>query len=294
MQALILISASAKNPDLKNTLSYFMETVGMTKHRWLAEGENDQWAIECHFKKETDKITSIRKMGDSLGLDINLINEANRQKKLLLADMDSTLVKGESLDEVAAKAGIGDQIANITLQSMRGELDFNQSIIRRIAMLKGLREEILIEIIAETQLNNGASSLAPTMKKNGAFCYIVSGGFDFLAIPIAKKIGFDGSFSNRLEIENLHLTGNLIPPILDLRAKQETLNYLCEKHDIKSNDVAAIGDGANDLGMLKNAGLGVAFQGKPLLREKVKTQLNHTDLTGLLFLQGYTNKEICS
>lgn len=294
MQALILISASAKNPDLKNTLSYFMETVGMTKHRWLAEGENDQWAIECHFKKETDKITSIRKMGDSLGLDINLINEANRQKKLLLADMDSTLVKGESLDEVAAKAGIGDQIANITLQSMRGELDFNQSIIRRIAMLKGLREEILIEIIAETQLNNGASSLAPTMKKNGAFCYIVSGGFDFLAIPIAKKIGFDGSFSNRLEIENLHLTGNLIPPILDLRAKQETLNYLCEKHDIKSNDVAAIGDGANDLGMLENAGLGVAFQGKPLLREKVKTQLNHTDLTGLLFLQGYTNKEICS
>ena len=294
MQALILISASAKNPDLKNTLSYFMETVGMTKHRWLAEGENDQWAIECHFKKETDKITSIRKMGDSLGLDINLINEANRQKKLLLADMDSTLVKGESLDEVATKAGIGDQIANITLQSMRGELDFNQSIIRRIAMLKGLREEILTEIIAETQLNNGASSLAPTMKKNGAFCYIVSGGFDFLAIPIAKKIGFDGSFSNRLEIENLHLTGNLIPPILDLRAKQETLNYLCEKHDIKSNDVAAIGDGANDLGMLKNAGLGVAFQGKPLLREKVKTQLNHTDLTGLLFLQGYTNKEICS
>ncbi len=294
MQALILISASAKNPDLKNTLSYFMETVGMTKHRWLAEGENDQWAIECHFKKEADKITSIRKMGDSLGLDINLINEANRQKKLLLADMDSTLVKGESLDEVAAKAGIGDQIANITLQSMRGELDFNQSIIRRIAMLKGLREEILIEIIAETQLNNGASSLAPTMKKNGAFCYIVSGGFDFLAIPIAKKIGFDGSFSNRLEIENLHLTGNLIPPILDLRAKQETLNYLCEKHDIKSSDVAAIGDGANDLRMLENAGLGVAFQGKPLLREKVETQLNHTDLNGLLFLQGYTNKEICS
>ena len=294
MQALILISASAKNPDLKNTLSYFMETVGMTKHRWLAEGENDQWAIECHFKKETDKITSIRKMADSLGLDINLINEANRQKKLLLADMDSTLVKGESLDEVATKAGIGDQIANITLQSMRGELDFNQSIIRRIAMLKGLREEILIEIIAETQLNNGASSLAPTMKKNGAFCYIVSGGFDFLAIPIAKKIGFDGSFSNRLEIEDLHLTGNLIPPILDLRAKQETLNYLCEKHDIKSSDVAAIGDGANDLRMLENAGLGVAFQGKPLLREKVETQLNHTDLTGLLFLQGYTNKEICS
>ena len=294
MQALILISASAKNPDLKNTLSYFMETVGMTKHRWLAEGENDQWAIECHFKKETDKITSIRKMGDSLGLDINLINEANRQKKLLLADMDSTLVKGESLDEVATKAGIGDQIANITLQSMRGELDFNQSIIRRIAMLKGLREEILIEIIAETQLNNGASSLAPTMKKNGAFCYIVSGGFDFLAIPIAKKIGFDGSFSNRLEIEDLHLTGNLIPPILDLCAKQETLNYLCEKHDIKSSDVAAIGDGANDLRMLENAGLGVAFQGKPLLREKVETQLNHTDLTGLLFLQGYTNKEICS
>ena len=271
-----------------------MKIIGATKNRWLAEGENYQWAIECHLEIEIDKISLIRKMAEPLGLDVNLINETKRKKKLLLADMDSTLIKGESLDEVAAKAGIEDQIANITLKSMRGELDFNQSIIQRVAMLKGLKEELLLEIIAETQLNNGASLLAPTMKKSGASCYIVSGGFDFLAIPIAKQIGFDGSFSNMLELKNFCLTGNVKLPILDAHAKQKTLRSLCKKHKIRSCDVAAIGDGANDLKMLKNAGLGVAFQGKPLLRDKVAIQLNYTDLTGLLFLQGYTNKVICS
>ena len=147
-------------------------------------------------------------------------SERNRQKKLLIADMDSTLIIGESLDEIAAKVGKGEEIANITLQSMRGDLDFNQSIAQRVAMLKGTREDILLEIIEETYLNNGASLLAPTMKKRGAFCYIVSGGFDFLTIPIAKKIGFDGSFSNRLEVENSLLTGNVVPPILGAHAKK--------------------------------------------------------------------------
>ena len=136
--------------------------------------------------------------------------------------------------------------------------------------------------------------LAPTMKKSGAFCYIVSGGFDFLTIPIAQKIGFDGSFSNKLEITNSHLTGNVIPPILGVHAKKEALTQLSKQHNLKSTDVAAIGDGANDLEMLEAAGLGVAFEGKQLLRDKIATQLNYTDLTGLLFLQGYTIGDMVS
>ena len=294
MQELILISVSSKNPETKNTVSNFMKIAGMQMHLWLAEGEHDQWAVECYTKTESRELPIIRKIANSMQLDINLVKQRNRQKKLLIADMDSTLIIGESLDEVAAKVGKGEEIANITLQSMRGELDFNQSIAQRVAMLKGTREDILLEIIEETYLNNGASLLAPTMKRKGASCYIVSGGFDFLTIPIAKKIGFDGSFSNRLEVENSLLTGNIVPPILGVHAKKEALNQLSKKYKIRNEDVAAIGDGANDLEMLKAAGLGIAFKGKQLLRDKIATHLNYTDLTGLLFLQGYTINDIYS
>ena len=294
MQELILISTSSKNPKTKITMSDFMRIAGVRLHTWLAEGEYDQWAAECYSKNKRSELSSIRKIANSMQLDVNLVSERNRQKKLLIADMDSTLIIGESLDEVALKVGKGEEIANITSQSMRGELDFNQSIALRVAMLKGTREDILSEIIEETYLNNGASLLAPTMKKSGASCYIVSGGFDFLTIPVAKKIGFDGSFSNRLEIENSLLTGNVIPPIFGGHAKKEVLTQLSKKYKIKSKHVAAIGDGANDLEMLEAAGLGVAFQGKQLLRDKISTQLNYTDLTGLLFLQGFTINDIFS
>ena len=208
--------------------------------------------------------------------------------------MDSTLICGESLDEVAVKAGIGDKIAAITRQTMQGELDFNQSVTQRVALLNGLSQNILSEIIAETQLTPGAARLAPVMRKNGAFCYIVSGGFDFLTTPIAEKIGFNDSFSNRLEIKDNALTGKIIPPILGQKAKQDKLFQLCKQHMISVEDSLAIGDGANDLEMLTAAGLGIAFNGKPLLRKIIHTQLNHTDLSGLLFLQGYSASQIFS
>ena len=141
MQDLILISTSSKNPETKNTLSHFIKTVDMQMHSWLAEGEYGQWAVECflktdHFLKTNwGTVSSIRNIANSMQLDINLISEKNRRKKLLLADMDSTLIKGESLDEIGAKVGIGEEIANITGQSMRGELDFNESITKGVAML---------------------------------------------------------------------------------------------------------------------------------------------------------------
>ena len=292
MQDLILISTSSKNPETKHALSQFMETNDVRIHSWLAEGEHNQWAVECFLKPDSIVLSSIRKIANSMQFDINLIREKNRIKRLLVADMDSTLIKGESLDEIAGKVGVRKEIANITRQSMKGELDFNQSITRRVAMLEGMREDVLLEIIEETHLNNGASLLAPTMKKNGSSCYIVSGGFNFLAIPIAKKIGFDGSFSNRLEINNSLLTGKLIPPILGMHAKKEVLVQLSRRHKLKTEDVIAVGDGANDLEMLGSAGLGVAFKGKQILRDKIATQLQYTDLTGLLFLQGYSINDI--
>ena len=175
---------------------------------------------------------------------------------------------------------------------MQGKIDFKKSIIQRVSLLKGVNASLLEEVIQETDFNKGASLLAPVMQKEGAVCYILSGGFDFIATQIAQKIGFDGSFSNSLEIKKSKLTGNVIPPIFDENSKLKKLIDLTNEYNITTNDVVAIGDGANDLGMLKVAGLGIAFKGKLKLRNEIVTQLNHTDLTGLLFLQGYEAKDI--
>ncbi len=292
MQALYVLSTSNNDPETKNTIINFIKSNGISIHRWLAEGEHSQWAIECRPINKDINYQLLKKTAEQLGLDINLVSENKRRKKLLLADMDSTLIKGESLDEIASKVGIGEEISKITSQTMNGKLDFKQSIIHRASLLKGVKVAILEEVVKEINLNAGASLLAPTMKKNGAVCYILSGGFDFFTEKIARQLGFEGSFSNSIEVEKSKLTGNVIPPILGMNSKMQILLKLTNKHNVTTDDVVAIGDGANDLEMLRIAGLGIAFNGKPKLKSEIDIQLNNTDLTGLLFLQGYSIKEI--
>ena len=229
----------------------------------------------------------LRQHADQAGIDVNLVRADNRRKAILIADMDSTIITSESLDELAVWAGIGEQVASITRRSMAGELDFETALDERVAMLAGKPRELIDRVIANTKLTDGARTLVQTMHAHGAFCYLVSGGFDVLTGPIAAECRFHGHHANHLEHDDAIIAGTVRKPVLDRQAKVTYLKHYCELHNVDLAASASIGDGANDLGMLEQADFGVAFHGKPILRETVALQLNHTDLTGLLYLQGY-------
>ena len=233
----------------------------------------------------------LRQSADSAGIDVNLVPAKNRRKSILIADMDSTIITTESLDELAMLAGVGQQVKAITRLSMAGVLDFETALDQRVAMLAGRSKGLIDQIIATSKLTDGASILVKTMRANGAFCYLVSGGFEFLTGPVASECGFHGHHANYLDHDEKSISGTVRKPILDRQAKVTYLKYYCQLHDVELGTTASIGDGANDLGMLGHAGFGVAFHSRPILRRKVALQLNHTNLTGLLYLQGYKQEE---
>ena len=234
---------------------------------------------------------NLRQHADRANIDVNLVPADNRRKALLIADMDSTIITSESLDELAILAGIGEQVSDITRRSMAGELDFETALDERVAMLAGKPKRLIDQIIANSKLTDGARILVQTMRAHGAFCYLVSGGFDVLADPIATECGFHGHHANHLDHDGLIITGTVRKPVLDRHAKVTFLAHYCQFHNVDLADTTSIGDGANDLGMLEEAGFGVAFRGQSILRETVPLQLNHTNLTGLLYLQGYKLNE---
>ena len=236
----------------------------------------------------------LRQRANYAGIDVNLVPADNRRKAILIADMDSTIITSESLNDLAMWAGVGEQVAYITHRSMAGELDFETALDQRVAMLAGKPKELIDQIIANSKLTDGARILVQTMRAHGAFCYLVSGGFDVLSDPIAAECGFHGHHANHLELDGAIITGAVRKPVLDRQAKVTYLEHYCQVHNVDLAATASIGDGANDLGMLEQADFGVAFNGKPSLRETVALQLNHTDLTGLLYLQGYKLDEFVS
>ena len=229
----------------------------------------------------------LRQHADRAGIDVNLVPADNRRKAILIADMDSTIIASESLDELAILAGVGEKVADITRRSMAGELDFETALDERVAMLAGKPKELIDQIIANSKLTDGARILVHTMRAHGAFCYLVSGGFDVLTGPISSVCGFHGHHANQLNHDDTIITGTVRKPVLDRQGKVTYLRHYCQLHNVDLAATVSVGDGANDLGMLEQAGFGVAFNGKPILRESVALQLNHTNLTGLLYLQGY-------
>jgi phosphoserine phosphatase len=225
-------------------------------------------------------------------VDANAQPAAGRRKRLLIADMDSTIITSESLDELAEYAGLKEVISAITARAMRGELNFEAALAERVAMLAGLPESAIDAVLARIEITAGAAALVATMTANGAYCALVSGGFTPMTGAIRARLGFDEDRANRLEIAGGALTGRVLEPILGREAKLAALHELAGRLGTGPLDAVAVGDGANDLAMLQAAGIGVAFRAKPAVREAAAFRIDHGDLTGLLYLQGYRAAEI--
>jgi len=217
---------------------------------------------------------------------------AGRRKRLLTADMDSTIIDREVIDELALEAGIGEAVAAITARSMRGEIDFATALRERVAHLRGLAEAALERVATRIRFNPGARELIATMRAHGAVTALVSGGFTDFSARIAEAAGFHHHFANVLRRAGGVLTGEVEEPILDREAKARILAELSARHRIPREATMAIGDGANDLAMLEQAGLGIAYRAKPVVAERAAQRIRHATLRAALFIQGYRAAEI--
>ncbi|MFA8384831.1 MAG: phosphoserine phosphatase SerB [Pelagibaca sp.] len=222
------------------------------------------------------------------GVDLAVQASAGRRKKMLLADMDSTMIEQECIDELAEVAGVGAHVRDITARAMNGELNFEDALIERVGLLKGVSANVITEVLgSRITLMPGGATLLATMKAHGAHAALVSGGFTAFTGPVATALGFDENRANTLLAESGALTGDVARPILGSDAKVDALEEISARLGIREADVMAVGDGANDLGMLQRAGAGVALHAKPSVQAQAKLRINHGDLTALLFLQGY-------
>jgi phosphoserine phosphatase len=225
-------------------------------------------------------------------VDVIVQGEASRRRKLLVSDMDSTMITVECIDELADYAGLKDEVSLVTEKTMRGDLDFEAALTQRVALLKGLDESVVTRCLNErVGITPGAIQLVRTMKREGATCVLVSGGFAAFADEVAKTIGFDQAISNDLEVEHGRLTGTVGRPIVGAYAKRDALFDAATLAGVAVEDTLAIGDGANDIPMLQAAGLGVAFHAKPAAAEAAGARIDHCDLTALLYAQGYARSE---
>lgn len=215
-----------------------------------------------------------------------------RRKLLLVADMESTIIENEMLDELADELDLRDRIAGITARAMNGEIDFADALRERVGLLAGLEEAALDRTRSRIRFMAGGAELVATMRANGAFCALVSGGFTYYTELVATRLAFDFHQANRLEIADGLLTGRVAEPILGRDAKRERLLALARERAVSPRDVVAVGDGANDLAMLAEAGMGVAFHAKPVVARGARARIDHGDLTALLYLQGYRDEEI--
>jgi phosphoserine phosphatase len=252
---------------------------------WLAEGVACDLAV-AGLAPDVAEAAAHAAVGGR-PVDVAAQPVQGRRKRLLVADMDATIVTGETLDDLAAEAGLKDEIAAVTARAMNGDLDFEQAVRERVGRLKGLSTRALTRTWKATRLTPGAETLVATMHAHGAHAVLVSGGFTYFTKRVAEACGFDDHHGNRLETKDRALTGRVLDPILGADAKYETLVATAVRLRIPLRETLTVGDGANDARMIRAAGLGVAFHAKPVLREAARVRIDHADLTALLYIQGY-------
>ena len=255
--------------------------------RWLSAGEAADLLFEGQAPAELSQAAA--------GLDLFLQPQAGRDKKLLIADMDSTLIGQECIDELAIVAGIGERVAGITERAMRGELDFPGALRERVGLLEGLDLAVIDRLLAERiRLNPGAKTLAATFRRRGGYFAIVSGGFVPFTGAVASWLGADEHRANRLEAEGGRLSGRVVEPIQGADAKLRALRELRARLGLPASATMAVGDGANDLPMLAEAGLGVAYRAKPKVAAAAHARVEHGDLTALLFAMGIARADFAA
>jgi len=221
-------------------------------------------------------------------------NDSFRKKRLLVADMDATMIEGETLDELAGHFNLKDKIAPITAAAMRGELDFHEALRMRIKLLEGVPAAAVYEMVPQVRYSKGARTLVQTMNRNGAKCVLISGGFDMFTSHVASGLGFYKNIGNRLGIQDGRLTGEVIPPIVDKLTKKKTVEDESRLLGFDPQAAVAVGDGANDIPMLETAGAGVGYYGKPAVQAATPYQIRYTDLTSILYMQGYRREEFAA
>ena len=285
----VTLLTAPKDPCLTPALLGALQTAwGGGDARWLAQGEAAEFDISQMPDNRWDVWAEVQK----LGVDLVVQPSTGRKKKMLLADMDSTMINQECIDELAEEAGVGAYVKDITARAMNGELDFDGALTERVALLKGLEDTVIEKVLAERiTLMAGGPALLATMKAHGAYAALVSGGFTAFTAAIATTLGFDENRANTLLAEGGKLTGTVALPILGREAKVQALQDITARLGITAADVLAVGDGANDLGMLTLAGSGVALHAKPSVAAECDIRINHGDLTALLYVQGYARED---
>lgn len=291
MPLVATLVADPSNPALTTDLAGSVAGAMSAKPEWLADG------IACDIPLPQgvtagEAQESLSSALNGAPVDIVVQPAETRRKRLLIADMDSTMIRQECIDELADEAGYGERVAAITARAMNGEIAFEPAMRERVATLKGLPLSIIDKVLAERiELTPGGRELIATMKSNGAYTALVSGGFTHFTGPIADLLGFDENRANVLVAQDSVLTGTIVEPVLGKQSKVDALQELAARLDIAMEETMAVGDGANDLGMLKLAGSGVALHAKPVVAAQSAMRIDHGDLTALLYIQGYRKSD---